>query len=100
MEKRSYKAWSEYDDITLVDFRDKGVAIRIIAGVMQRTESSIHNRIAFLKVGTKKKIKLHLEPEQKFLDKYIKWVDRMVFRRQDLGADWGVRGLLLEGFLL
>ena len=81
MEKRSYKAWSEYDDMTLIDLRDKKVSIRIIAGVMQRTESSIHNRIAFLKVGTKKKIKLHLEPEQKFLDKYIKWVDRMVFRR-------------------
>ena len=81
MEKRSYKAWSEYDDMTLIDLRDKKVSIRIIAGVMQRTESSIHNRIAFLKVGTKKKIKLYLEPEQKFLDKYIKWVDRMVFRR-------------------
>jgi len=81
MEKRSYKAWSEYDDMTLIDLRDKKVSIRIISGVMQRTESSIHNRIAFLKVGTKKKIKLNLEPEQKFLDKYIKWVDRMVFRR-------------------
>ena len=81
MEKRSYKAWSEYDDMTLIDLRDKKVSIRIIAGVMQRTESSIHNRIAFLKVGTKKKIKLYLEPEQKFFDKYIKWVDRMVFRR-------------------
>jgi hypothetical protein len=81
MEKRSYKAWSEYDDMTLIDLRDKKVSIRIISGVMQRTESSIHNRIALLKVGTKKKIKLHLEPEQKFLDKYIKWVDRMVFKR-------------------
>ena len=81
MEKRSYKAWSEYDDMTLIDLRDKKVSIRIIAGVMQRTESSIHNRISLLKLGTKKKIKLNLEPEQKFLDKYIKWVDRMVFKR-------------------
>jgi hypothetical protein len=34
-----------------------------------------------LKLGTKKKINSNLEPEQKFIDKYIKWVDRMLFRR-------------------
>ena len=81
MKKRSYKAWSDYDDVTLIDLRQDKVPVRIIAGVMKRTESSIHNRISLLKLGTKKKIKLHLEPEQKFFDKYIKWVDRMVFRR-------------------
>jgi len=79
--KRTYKAWSEYNDVTLIDLRQDKVPIRIIAGVMKRTESSIHNRIAFLKLGTQKRIKLSMEPEQKFFDKYIKWVDRMLFGR-------------------
>ena len=83
MEKkpRSYKAWTEYDDKTLIDLRGQNVSIRIISGVMLRTESSIHNRIAILKLGTKKKINSNLKSEQKFIDKYIKWVDRMLFRR-------------------
>jgi len=78
---RSYKAWTGYDDKTLIDLRGKNVSIRVISGVMIRTESSIHNRIAVLKLGTKKKIKLNIESEQKFLNKYIKWVDRIVFGR-------------------
>ena len=82
MKKRSYKAWTKEDETLLEALRwSEKYSIEQIADHMQRTESSIHNRIALLKLGTKKKIKLYLEPEQKFLDKYIRWVDRMVFRR-------------------
>ena len=47
--KRTYKVWTEYDDKTLADLRRKNVSIRHIAGILGRTESSIHNRLAFFK---------------------------------------------------
>jgi len=64
--RRAYKAWSEYDDITLLDLRKQKIRIRVIAGVMKRTESSIHNRISILKLAKKKK---------------IRWIDRLAFWR-------------------
>tara|TARA_R110001606_G_scaffold3709_1_gene17396 strand:+ start:401 stop:649 length:249 start_codon:yes stop_codon:yes gene_type:complete len=79
--KRTYKAWGKFDDIELIDLRRNEVPIKEIAAILGRTDSAIHNRIAILRVGTKDKIKLSLEPEQKFFDKYIKWVDRILFRR-------------------
>ena len=74
---RSYRAWTENEERSLIDMRWNNFSVRHIAEVMNRTESSIHNRIVILKIGSHKKIK----NEQKFLDKYIKWVDRLVFRR-------------------
>ena len=64
--RRAYKSWSEYDDITLLDLRKQKIRVRVIAGVMKRTESSIHNRISILKLSKKKK---------------IRWIDRLAFWR-------------------
>ena len=81
VKKKSYKSWSEYDDMTLIELRNQKVSIRAIAGVMQRTESSINNRAAILKSKTFKDNKaLSLKPEQKFMEIYNKWIDRVLFR--------------------
>lgn len=47
--KRTYKAWTEYDDKTLADLRRKNVSVRHIAEILGRTMPSVTNRIAILK---------------------------------------------------
>mgnify|MGYP003633047298 FL=1 len=51
--KTTRKIWTDYDDKTLIDMRHKGVSIRIIAHVLQRTESSVNNRINVIGIGKK-----------------------------------------------
>jgi redox-sensitive bicupin YhaK (pirin superfamily) len=79
MEKkpRSYKAWSGYDDKTLMDLRSKNVKIRHIAEIMNRTESSIHNRVAVTGIGRKMyasevyQIKLQPEKKKNWLQRFL-----------------------------
>jgi IS30 family transposase len=47
--KRTYKAWTEYEDKTLADLRRKNVSIRHIAEILGRTMPSVTNRIVILK---------------------------------------------------
>tara|TARA_R110000796_G_scaffold110561_2_gene222059 strand:+ start:394 stop:669 length:276 start_codon:yes stop_codon:yes gene_type:complete len=67
--KRVYKHWTKHDDETLTEFRLLKVSVRNIAKFMDRTESSIHNRIYLLKaVNVRRKAK----PEQK--KSWFRWL--------------------------
>jgi hypothetical protein len=74
MTKKTYKAWTSRDDDRLMIMRENRLPITEVAKALGRTVSSVNNRLAKMKVQ-------EVEPEQKFFDKYIKWIDRMVFRR-------------------
>ena len=74
MTKKTYKAWTSRDDDRLMTMRENRLPITEVAKALGRTVSSVNNRLAKMKVQ-------EVEPEQKFFDKYIKWIDRMVFRR-------------------
>ena len=68
MAKRSYKAWTEYEDKTLRDWKRKKVRVRHMAEVLGRSEVSVRNRIAALGIGNKRKRK-------------NSWLDRLFFWR-------------------
>ena len=74
MTKKTYKAWTSRDDNRLMTMRENRLPITEVAKALGRTVSSVNNRLAKMKMQ-------EVEPEQKFFDKYIKWIDRMVFRR-------------------
>jgi|TARA_B110000902_G_scaffold177905_1_gene201696 hypothetical protein len=74
MTKKTYKAWTSRDDDRLMTMRENRLPITEVAKALGRTVSSVNNRLAKMKMQ-------EVEPEQKFFDKYIKWIDRMVFRR-------------------
>ena len=74
MTKKTYKAWTSRDDDRLMIMRENRLPITEVAKALGRTVSSVNNRLAKMKMQ-------EVEPEQKFFDKYIKWIDRMVFRR-------------------
>ena len=82
MTKKTYKAWTSREHDRLMTMRENRLPITEVAKALGRTVSSVNNRLAKMKMQ-------EVEPEQKFFDKYIKWVDRMVFRRQALGAEGG-----------
>jgi len=68
MAKRAYKAWTEYEDKTLRDWKKKKVRVRHMAEVLGRSEVSVHNRIAALGNRNKQKRK-------------NSWLDRLFFWR-------------------
>ena len=68
MAKRAYKAWTEYEDKTLRDWKKKKVRVRHMAEVLGRSEVSVRNRIAALGIGKKRKRK-------------NSWLDRLFFWR-------------------
>ena len=74
MTKKTYKAWTSREHDRLMTMRENRLPITEVAKALGRTVSSVNNRLAKMKVQ-------EVEPEQKFFDKYIKWIDRMVFRR-------------------
>jgi hypothetical protein len=74
MTKKTYKAWTSRDDDRLMIMRENRLPIKDVAKALGRTVSSVNNRLAKMKMQ-------EVEPEQKFFEKYIKWIDRMVFRR-------------------
>jgi len=82
MTKKTYKAWTSREHDRLMTMRENRLPITEVAKALGRTVSSVHNRLAKLKAqDVPRKFIKDVGPEQKFLDKYIKWVDRMVFRR-------------------
>ena len=84
MEKRpkTYKAWTSRDDDRLMTMRENRLPITEVAKALGRTVSSVNNRLAKMKLKkVPRKFAKDVETEQKFFDKYIKWIDRMVFRR-------------------
>jgi hypothetical protein len=74
MTKKTYKAWTSREHDRLMTMRENRLPITEVAKALGRTVSSVNNRLAKMKMQK-------VEPEQKFFDKYIKWIDRMVFRR-------------------
>ena len=74
MTKKTYKAWTNREHDRLMTMRENRLPITEVAKALGRTVSSVNNRLAKMKMQ-------EVEPEQKFFDKYIKWIDRMVFRR-------------------
>ena len=74
MTKKTYKAWTSREHDRLMTMRENKLPITEVAKALGRTVSSVNNRLAKMKMQ-------EVEPEQKFFDKYIKWIDRMVFRR-------------------
>tara|TARA_R100001198_G_C5233233_1_gene211897 strand:+ start:269 stop:475 length:207 start_codon:yes stop_codon:yes gene_type:complete len=68
MAKRVYKAWTEYEDKTLRDWKKKKVKVRHMAEVLGRSEVSVRNRIAALGISNKQKRK-------------NSWLDRLFFWR-------------------
>ena len=74
MTKKTYKAWTSREHDRLMTMRENRLPIAEVAKALGRTVSSVNNRLAKMKMQ-------EVEPEQKFFDKYIKWIDRMVFRR-------------------
>jgi len=87
MTKKTYKPWTTKEHNRLVTMHENKLPIKEIAKALGRTVSSVNNRLAKIKV---KKVprkfamtttETRFEPEQKFFDKYIKWIDRVVFRR-------------------
>ena len=66
--KRTYKAWTEYEEKTLADLRRKNVSVRHIAEILGRTMPSVTNRIAILGISNKHKRK-------------NSWLDRLFFWR-------------------
>jgi|TARA_B110000285_G_scaffold2203_1_gene2337 hypothetical protein len=74
MTKKTYKAWTSREHDRLMTMRENRLPITEVAKALGRTVSSVNNRLAKMKMQ-------EVEPEQKFFDKYIKWIDRMVFRR-------------------
>ena len=82
MTKKTYKAWTSRDDNRLMTMRENRLPITEVAKALGRTVSSVNNRLAKMKMQkVPRKFAKEVEPEQKFFDKYIKWIDRMVFRR-------------------
>ncbi len=59
MAKRLYKAWTEYEDKTLREWKKKKVRVRHMAEVLGRSEVSVRNRIAKLGISNKRKRKIH-----------------------------------------
>ena len=53
MAKRVYKAWTEYEDKTLRDWKKKKVRVRHMAEVLGRSEVLVRNRIAALGIRYK-----------------------------------------------
>ena len=82
MTKKTYKAWTSREHDRLMTMRENRLPITEVAKALGRTVSSVNNRLAKMKMQ-------EVEPEQKFFDKYIKWIDRMVFRRQALDTEGG-----------
>ena len=74
MTKKTYKAWTSREHDRLMTMRENKLPITEVAKALGRTVSSVNNRLAKMKMQK-------VEPEQKFFDRYIKWIDRMVFRR-------------------
>jgi hypothetical protein len=68
MAKRAYKAWTEYEDKTLRDWKRKKVKVRHMAEVLGRSEVSVRNRIAALGISNKQRRK-------------NSWLDRLFFWR-------------------
>ncbi len=68
MAKRLYKAWTEYEDKTLREWKKRKVRVRYMAEVLGRSEVSIRNRIAKLGISNKRKRK-------------NSWLDRLFFWR-------------------
>ena len=82
MTKKTYKAWTSRDDDRLMTMRENRLPITEVAKALGRTVSSVNNRLAKMKMQkVPRKFAKEVEPEQKFFDRYIKWIDRMVFRR-------------------
>jgi len=87
MTKKTYKAWTDKEHKRLVTMHENKLPIKEIAKALNRTPSSVTNRISKIKVKyVPRKFAMtttetRFEPEQKFFDKYIKWIDRVVFRR-------------------
>ena len=82
MTKKTYKAWTNREHDRLMTMRENRLPIAEVAKALGRTVSSVNNRLAKMKMQkVPRKFAKEVEPEQKFFDKYIKWIDRMVFRR-------------------
>ena len=84
MEKipKTYKAWTSREHDRLMTMRENRLPITEVAKTLGRTVSSVNNRLSKMKMKeVPRKFAKDVETEQKFFDKYIKWIDRMVFRR-------------------
>jgi len=87
MTKKTYKPWTTKEHNRLATMHENKLPIKEIAKALNRTPSSVTNRISKIKVkDVPRKFAMtttetRFEPEQKFFDKYIKWIDRVVFRR-------------------
>ena len=87
MTKKTYKPWTNKEHNRLATMHENKLPIKEIAKALNRTPSSVTNRISKIKVKyVPRKFAMiseqtRFEPEQKFFDKYIKWIDRVVFRR-------------------
>ena len=82
MTKKTYKPWTTKEHNRLVTMHENKLPIKEIAKALGRTVSSVNNRLAKMKMQeVPRKFAKDVEPEQKFFDKYIKWIDRVVFRR-------------------
>jgi len=82
MTKKTYKAWTDKEHKRLVTMHENKLPIKEVAKALGRTVSSVNNRLAKMKMQeVPRKFAKDVEPEQKFFDKYIKWIDRVVFRR-------------------
>ena len=82
MTKKTYKPWTTKEHNRLVTMHENKLPIKEIAKALGRTVSSVNNRLAKMKMQeVPRKFAKDVETEQKFFDKYIKWIDRVVFRR-------------------
>ena len=82
MTKKTYKAWTSREHDRLMTMRENRLPIKEVAKALGRTVSSVNNRLSKMKMQeVPRKFAKDVETEQKFFDKYIKWIDRMVFRR-------------------
>lgn len=55
MAKRKYKAWTEYEDKTLREWKKKKVRVRHMAEVLGRSEVSVRSRISALGISNKQR---------------------------------------------
>ena len=82
MTKKNYKPWTTKEHNRLATMHENKLPIKEIAKALGRTVSSVNNRLAKMKMQeVPRKFAKDVETEQKFFDKYIKWIDRVVFRR-------------------